>query len=179
MSGKRKSQRIKESAKKPKSDTEISAKFRDTKKIPDVVWLKILGFLSWKEIKLNVARVCKHFFDISNDCVQEIDIHEKIFVSNHVQMLDALSTFKFLKSIKIKSDEITKCARSIDFFLMHAMENCPRLRFIETSHKLSVRFLNHVAQNSQNLYGLDLNFGNTNTSRILSPMKKGMKNLQK
>ena len=122
--------------------------------------------------------MCKHFFDISNDCVQEIDIHEKIFVSNHVQMLDALSTFKFLKSIKIKSDEITKCARSIDFFLMHAMENCPRFRFIETSHKLSVRFLNHVAQNSQNLYGLDLNFYRTDAPGILSPLKNGMKNLK-
>ena len=139
MSGKRKFQRIEESVKKPKLDAEISDKFRDTKDIPDVVWQKIFGFLSWKEIKLNVAQVCKHFYEISNDCVQEIIIEdEKIFASeeNKCGMFGALSTFKFLKTIKVDTEMSTYYSRDVEYFLMHALINCPRLRFIETCHEL-------------------------------------------
>ena len=179
MSGKRKSQSIEESAKKPKLDAEICVKFMDTKNIPDVVWQNIFGFLSWKQIKFNVARVCRHFNEISNDCVQVINIHENaLFASSHVLMFEALSNFKFLKSIKIECNKGKKYAKSIDFFLMHALKNCPRLRFIETSHELSTDFLNHIAKHGEKLYGLYLYFGNTNTQEILSPLKKGMKNLK-
>ena len=82
-----------------------STKFLDTKKIPDVVWQQIFGYFSLKEIKLNVAKVSRHFYAISNDCVQEIKINYKIFGSEHkFDMLDALPTFKYLKSVIIEDD---------------------------------------------------------------------------
>ena len=49
MNGKRKSQNIEESAKMPKLDTEMSAKFMDTKNIPDVVWQNILDYCLGKK----------------------------------------------------------------------------------------------------------------------------------
>ena len=61
-------------AKKPKLDTEISTKLMNTKDISDLIWLHIFGFLNFKEIKLSVAKVCRHFYDISNDCVQKIEM---------------------------------------------------------------------------------------------------------
>ena len=101
MSGKRKTQSIEESAKKPMLDVEISDKLTDTKKIPDVVWQKIFGFFSLEEIKLNVAKVCQHFYEISNNCVQEISISEyeltRSDLDKKYEMFDAIPTFKYLK----------------------------------------------------------------------------------
>ena len=44
MSGKHKSQKVEEPAKKPKLEVEISANFMDTKNIPDVIWQQIFGY---------------------------------------------------------------------------------------------------------------------------------------
>ena len=105
MSEKRKSQSIEETDKKPKLDDEVSVKFTDTKNIPDVVWQKIFGFFSLEEIKLNVARVCRHFYQISNSCVQEIRISEydliMFYSDKKYEMFDAIPTFKYLNTIEI------------------------------------------------------------------------------
>ena len=175
MSGKRKSQRIEESSKKPKLDAEISDKVMDTRKIHDVIWQKIFGFFTLEEIKLNVALVCRHFYEISNDCVQKIYLAENFFASDHhYKMFDALSTFNFLRSIEISCDMEQKYAKVVDYFLMHSLKICPRLRFIDTSHKLSIGFLDYVYKYGQNLYGLDL----CAPTSDLSPLKKGIKNLK-
>ena len=87
MSGKRKSQTIEESAKKPKLDAEIFDKVMDTRKIPDVIWQKIFGLFSLKDIKLNVALVCRHFYEISNDCVQKIYLDENFPSPNNLKVI--------------------------------------------------------------------------------------------
>ena len=106
MSGKRICQSESESVKKPKLDAGITNKYINTKDISDVVWKKIFGYLSWKEIKYNVAQVCKHFNEISNDSVQEIIIEEEIFSSEEIKcgLFDALPSFKFLKTIKVDTE---------------------------------------------------------------------------
>ena len=191
MSGKRKSQRIEETDKKPKLDDEISNKLSDTKRIPDVVWQKIFGSFSLKEIKLTVSRVCKHFYDISNDCVQEININEKFFTPedkiftskyHHFEMFDALSNFRFLKTIKIGHDTQPKFNKDVEYFIMHALKICPRLKYIDMSKcqpNLSIAFMNQIFKHGQNLYGLELNFGNSITfENVLFPFKNGFKSLK-
>ena len=69
MSERRESQKVEETTMKPKIEAEM-----DTRKISDAVWQQIFRFLSMEDIKLNVARVCKHFYEISNDSVQEATI---------------------------------------------------------------------------------------------------------
>ena len=70
MSSKRgASENVEEPVKKPKLDVENSIQFLDTKKIPKEIWQQIFGFFSLKEIKLNIALVCKHFNVIANDCM--------------------------------------------------------------------------------------------------------------
>ena len=84
------------------NDAEKPSKFFDTKTFPDVIWQKIFGFLSLQDIKSNVARVCQHFYNISNDCVQEIAVDRKFFLLDRKsKMFDAVSTFQFLRTLKI------------------------------------------------------------------------------
>ena len=136
MSGIPKCQSIEETAMKPDLDDEISTKLSDTKRIPDFIWQKIFASFSLKEIKLTVARVCKHFYEISNDCVQEININEKIFTpeDHHFEMFDALSNFKFLNTIKIGENIDPDFDNEIEYFLMHALKICPRLKYIDMSN---------------------------------------------
>ena len=183
MSGIRKSQRIEESAKKPMLDAEISDKLTDTKKIPDVVWQQIFGFFSLEEIKLKVAMVCRHFFEISNDCVQIYKMDFKIFGSKHkFEMFNALPTFKYLKTISIQNSYRQDYTQSVDFLLMHVLKNCPRLRHLEIwSHELSIGFIRQIVQHGQNLHSLTLDFEFTDKSDgsdILSPLLTGMTNLK-
>ena len=179
MSGKRKSQKIEETAKKPKLDDEISAKLTDTKKIPDVVWQRIFGFFSLKEIKLTVAKVCRHFYEISNDCVQEIKLNMNTIASDKkYEMYDALPTFKYLKTIKINSFDVHEL--NIEYFVMHALRNCPRLRELHFKvFDLSVGFINQIVKHGQKLNGLELDFGKTRALGILSALKTGMKKLNR
>ena len=185
MSGKRKSQRIEESAKKPMLDVEISDKLTDTKKIPDVVWQKIFGFFSLEEIKLNVAKVCRHFYEISNNCVQEIRINEyelNMFYSDKkYEMFDAIPTFKYLNTIKITGygEDTETPAQGIEYFVMHALKNCPRLKQLDiTSHNLSIDFIKYIIKYGQNLNTLELCFEHTDESGILSLISE-LKNLKK
>ena len=183
MSGKCKSQTIEEIVKKPKLDDEISDKLSDTRRIPKEVWQEIFGSFSLKEIKLTVARVCKHFYEISNDCVQEININGKIFTSedHHFEMFDAIPNFKFLNTIKIGDGIEPDFGKEVEYFLMHALKICPRLKYIDMSKcqaELSIGFLNQISKHGQNLYGLELNFGNCDTSNVLSPFKNGLKSLK-
>ena len=176
---KRQTESIEEFAKRPKLDTEISAKILDTKSIPDHVWQKIFCSFTLEEIKLKVARVCRHFNIISNDCVQQINICERLFESDYkYKMFDALSNFKFLRTIKIERRIINHYNKEIDYFLMYALKICPRLRFIQALHKLSIGFLDYIAKYGQNLYGLSLNFENNDKPEILYPLKNGMKDLK-
>ena len=160
MSGKRKSEKFEEPAKVPKLDTEISNKFWDTKIFPDVIWQQIFGFFSLEEIKLKVALVCRHFYNISNDCVQKIVINEKIFGSElKFEILDTLPHFKYLKAIKIKNDFFKNYTQSVDYFVIHALKNCPRLRHLDiVRHELSICFIKQIVKHGQNLSGLELNF---------------------
>ena len=61
---------------------------------------------------------------------------------------------------------------------MLALKYCPQLRFIETSHNISVGFLNYIAKHGQNLYGLDLDFQRSYPKIQGSLLKKGIKNLK-
>ena len=180
MSGKRKSEMAEEPAKKPKLNDENSVKLTNTRRIPDVVWQQIFGFFSLEEIKLNVALVCRHFYEISNDCVQRVVIDEKIFASEHkFDMFNALSTFKYLKSIKIKNDSESNYTQSVDYFVLHSLKNCPRLRHLEIcDHEFSIGLINQIVNLGQNLTGLQLGFGNTDVPDILSPLITRMKNLK-
>ena len=181
MSGKRKSQKAEEPAKKPKLEAENSTKILNTKDIPDPVWQKIFGFLSLEEIKLKVARVCKHFYEISNDCVKVITIDKNILASDNIyEMFDALPTFKYLKVIKIDNDVEEGCCflKDVEFLAIQALKNCPRLRFLQImKHELSIGFMKHIVKHGQDLCGLELDFVNTN-SDILSPLVANMKNLK-
>ena len=86
-------------------DAENPSKFLDTTKIPDVAWQKIFGFLSLHDIKINVARVCQHFYNISNDCVQEIVVDERFFPHDpKSKIFNAVSSFQFLRTIEIGYD---------------------------------------------------------------------------
>ena len=178
MSGKHKSEKVEEL--KPKLDTEIST-FWITKDIPDVVWQKIFGFFSLKEIKLNVARVCRHFYEISNDCVKEITIDRNICDSNSMyEMFDALPTFQYLKTIKIINFSVQNPSTKVaELFVMHALRNCPRLKILRLiDFQMSIGFMEHIVKHGQNLVGLQLNFMRTGAPDILSPLNTGMKNLK-
>ena len=166
MSGKHNSEKVDEPAKKLKLEVEISTKIMDTKKFPDIIWQQIFGFFSLKEVKLIMARVCRHFYDISNDCVRKIVINEKMFASdNKYEMYNALPTFKYLKTIEIGSNKLQ--ALGVEFFLLKALKYCPRLRHIGiTDHKLSIGFVNQIVKHGQNLYGLKLNFMDTHGTSV-------------
>ena len=180
MSGKGKSEKVEEHAKLPKLDTENATEFWDTKKLPDTVWQQIFGFFSLKEIKLNVAKVCKHFYEISNDCVQNVVIDREIFASEHIfEMFDAIPTFKYLKTIKIRNDRDKNYTQSVNYFVIHVLKNCPRLRHLEILyHELSIGLIKQIAKYGQNLSALELDFENMEASHILSPLIMEMKNLK-
>ena len=62
-------------------------------------------------------------------------------------------------------------SQSVDYFVMHALKNCPRLRHLYIwNHELSIDFINQIAQHGQKLSYLELDFGNTNASNIFSPL---------
>ena len=181
MSGKHKSQKVEEPAKKPKLEVEISANFLDTKNIPDVIWQQIFGYFSWEEIKSNIAKVCRHFYDISNDCVRKIEIEEFTYLDSNrkFEMFNALPTFKYLKTLSIENDMARNYTDIVDFFTLYALKNCPRLKHLKIwSHGLSIEFIDQIFQHGQNLCGLDLDIGSTAIPDILSPLLTGMKNLK-
>ena len=158
MSGKRISEEVEEHAKKPKLEVEISTKIMNTKGIPVVVWQKIFGFFSLEEIKLKVARVCRHFYEISNDCVQKVVIDEKIFDSKRkYDMIDALPTFKYLKTVKIECDPDFLDSENVDFFVKYTLKYCPQVRHLEiVYHELSKHLIEQIIKHGQNLSALDL-----------------------
>ena len=150
MSGKRKSKKFEEPAKMPKLDAEISIKFWDTKSIPDVIWQKIFGFFSLEEIKLKVARVCRHFYEISNDCVQEVMIDEHLTSKYKSEIFYALPTFKYLKTVKMANNHFyLSSSQSVgfDFFVIHALKNCPRLKHLYImQHELTIGLFNKIVR---------------------------------
>ena len=135
MSLKRESQVVKELQepnKKPMLIPENTEKLFDPKNIPPEIWLQIFGFFSLKEIKLTVALVCKFFNEFSNYFVQRITLNKEFpFTNRRYKMFDAIHYFKNLKSITIE-DSSEKM--DVEYCLMNALNNCPRLKHVKIRH---------------------------------------------
>ena len=92
MSLKRKSEMAEEPTKKIMLDPE---NFLITRNFPDVIWQQIFTGFSLKEIKLNLAPVCKHFNEISDILVQEIYLDSEEFhnLNRRYKMFDNIPSF--------------------------------------------------------------------------------------
>ena len=109
MSGKRNSEEdaVKEgSIKRSKLDTEIIVQSMNTWEIPNEIWLKIFQHLSMQDILLNVAGVCQHFLELSQDSelFQQVTITKIPESVQKFKMLDAIRSFKYLKYFEILYD---------------------------------------------------------------------------
>ena len=132
MSLKRESQVVKEPIKKPMLAPENTVKLLDPKNIPPEIWQQIFGFFSLKEIKLTVALVCKYFNEFSNYYVQRIMLNTEFpYTNGRYKMFDAIPSFKNLKSITIE-DGSEKM--DVEYCLMNALNNCPRLKHVKIRH---------------------------------------------
>ena len=110
MSGKINSEKVTDGeghVKKRKIDEKIPFLLTNTKKIPNEIWLKIFGHLSMRDILLNIARVCQHFLELSQNSVlfQQVTIRKIPESLKKFKMFQAIGSFIHLKHFV--ADEIT------------------------------------------------------------------------
>ena len=199
MSGKRNSEEeaVKEGLiKRSKLDTEIIVQSMNTWEIPNEIWLKIFQHLSMQDILLNVAGVCQHFLELSQDSelFQQVTITKIPESVQKFKMLDAIRSFKYLKYFEILYDlneynnfgKRSKFAEEITHLVWMALKNCPRLKqlnikkfvgnFVESDLNHTHVMINNISEYGQNLQSLCLDFQNDLGSFSLSPLSK-LKNL--
>ena len=115
----------------PKSKKEIIMKFQKPN-LPDEIWIKILNFLSCKDIFLNLALVSKHFYNLTLDsrAVKTIHLKEIKTAEKYENAMEVLKRSKNLYEVYILNS-----LKYCNNFIVQTFKSSPNLKSLAISRQ--------------------------------------------